>query len=250
MKKALAWEITSEKYTGGEKARPGRRWILNILCSAGDEELNRSIIKRAVFYLLPSHGTPHIWNAGFRPGMNNVLEIGCHQGLWSIASKITSGRPSVADVTTNISASLIIFSFFVCFIVNRLVNSRIGLLISFQTFFQPYRNFWTKNLIGWIYPRSLFLRNISAVFEMWTVMRRRSYVEEEKGFYDSLVLKFKEKITCWKDFKPVRSIIEGLFKLTKKSFALTKRHRYTMRSGEKSHRIQCTSRRHGHFIRI
>jgi len=88
-----------------------------------------------------------------------------------------------------------------------------------------------------IFPRKNFdldraLGRISYPIEVFN--GRRNYVEEKKRFYDSLVLEFKEKITRWKDFKPIRSIIEDLFKLAKNSFALSKQHRYTMRSVKKA----------------
>ncbi|GBE54181.1 MAG TPA: hypothetical protein ENH28_03400 [Euryarchaeota archaeon] len=60
-----------------------------------------------------------------------------------------------------------------------------------------------------------------------------AYVEEKKHFYNSLVLEFKEKLYRWKDFIPIRSIIEDIFKLAKNSFVFSRLHRYTMRSVEK-----------------
>ena len=86
----------------------------------------------------------------------------------------------------------------------------------------PRRNFDLDRALGMIsYPLEVF-------------NGRRNYVEEKKRFYDSLVHGFKEKITRWRNFKPIRGIIEDLFKLAKKSFALSKQHRYTMRSVKKA----------------
>jgi len=86
----------------------------------------------------------------------------------------------------------------------------------------PRKNFDLGRVLGLIsYPPEVF-------------NGRAAYVEEKKRFYDRLVLEFKKKIRKWQDFRPVRSIIEDLFKLAKKSFALSKTHRYTMRSVKKA----------------
>ncbi len=86
----------------------------------------------------------------------------------------------------------------------------------------PKKNFNLNRALGMIsYPLEVF-------------NGKPAYVEEKKHFYNSLVLEFKEKICRWKDFKPIRSIIEDIFKLTKNSFVFSKLHRYTMRSVEKT----------------
>ena len=86
----------------------------------------------------------------------------------------------------------------------------------------PRENFSLDRALGMIsYPLEVF-------------NGRPAYVEEKKRFYDSLVHGFKEKITRWRDFKPIRSIIEDFFKLAKNSFAISRMHRYTMRSVKKA----------------
>jgi hypothetical protein len=92
-------------------------------------------------------------------------------------------------------------------------------------------------IVPLIFPRKNFdldraLGMISYPLEVFN--GRAAYVEEKKRFYDSLVQEFKEKIMRWKDFKPIRSVIEDLFKLAKESFALSRMHRYTMRSVKKA----------------
>lgn len=55
-------------------------------------------------------------------------------------------------------------------------------------------------------------------------------VQETKKFFQQLKKEFKAKMEKWQDFKYIRSIIEDMFKLTKKSLDLHKIHRYTTKS--------------------
>ena len=92
-------------------------------------------------------------------------------------------------------------------------------------------------IVPLIFPRKNFNLNralgmISYPLEVFN--GKPAYVKEKKHFYNSLVLEFKEKICRWKDFKPIWSIIEDIFKLAKNSFVFSKLHRYTMRSVEKT----------------
>jgi len=54
--------------------------------------------------------------------------------------------------------------------------------------------------------------------------------EKEKDFFLQLKEKFEEKIKKWKDFKPLRSRIEDVFKLLKSGVYRGKIHRYTEKS--------------------
>ncbi|GCC11251.1 hypothetical protein IPdc08_01302 [archaeon] len=91
-------------------------------------------------------------------------------------------------------------------------------------------------IVPLIFPRKNFNLNRALGmlnYSLEVFNGKPAYVEEKKHFYNSLVLEFKEKICRWKDFKPIRSIIEDIFKLAKNSFVFSKLHHYTMRSVEK-----------------
>jgi hypothetical protein len=55
-------------------------------------------------------------------------------------------------------------------------------------------------------------------------------VEKEKGFFLHMKERFEEKIKKWKDFRPLRSRIEDVFKLLKSGGYREKIHRYTEKS--------------------
>jgi hypothetical protein len=57
--------------------------------------------------------------------------------------------------------------------------------------------------------------------------------EEEKKIYKRLVTKFKVLMENWGGLKPIRSLIEDVFKLAKKTCNMENLHRYTMRSVKK-----------------
>ncbi|HDM36975.1 MAG TPA: hypothetical protein ENG09_07035 [Candidatus Syntrophoarchaeum butanivorans] len=61
----------------------------------------------------------------------------------------------------------------------------------------------------------------------------RSNPEGEKEFYRGLVKSLKEKLEKWEEYKPIRSMIEEIFKLAKSAFSLKNLHRYTERSVKK-----------------
>ncbi|MFY1112563.1 MAG: transposase [Methanosarcinaceae archaeon] len=57
--------------------------------------------------------------------------------------------------------------------------------------------------------------------------------KKEIKIYQQIVGKFKSMITEWKEFRPVRSIIEDIFKLAKKAYSMENLHRYTRVSVQK-----------------
>ncbi|AKB52582.1 hypothetical protein MSBRW_3329 [Methanosarcina barkeri str. Wiesmoor] len=57
--------------------------------------------------------------------------------------------------------------------------------------------------------------------------------EEEKKLYGKLVVKFKSLIEKWGELRPIRYLIEDVFKLAKKTCNMENLHRYTMRSVKK-----------------
>ena len=85
----------------------------------------------------------------------------------------------------------------------------------------PKNNFSVDKVLGMMsYPLSLYLKK----------GRERKRL---KAFFNNLVRRFKEEITNWKKYQPLRSLIEDVFKLTKSFFPNKKIHRYTKRSVQK-----------------
>ena len=85
----------------------------------------------------------------------------------------------------------------------------------------PKNNFSVDKVLGMMsYPLSLYLKK----------GRERKRL---KAFFNNLVRRFKEEITNWEKYQPLRSLIEDVFKLTKSFFPNRKIHRYTKRSVQK-----------------
>ncbi len=81
----------------------------------------------------------------------------------------------------------------------------------------PRKNFSLSRLLGMFsYPLEIFFSRSG-----------------EKLIFLKLVRMFVRLIKEWERFKAVRSVIDDLFKVAKKCFALDKLHRYTMRSVKK-----------------
>lgn len=59
-------------------------------------------------------------------------------------------------------------------------------------------------------------------------------LEEHKQLYKTLKRILIQKLTNWKELKPVRGLIEDFFKVGKEAFGLGKFHKYTMKSTSKS----------------
>ncbi|MDI6811636.1 MAG: transposase, partial [archaeon] len=55
----------------------------------------------------------------------------------------------------------------------------------------------------------------------------------EYPFFNRLVKSLKEKLENLEDYRPIRGMIEDIFKLAKDAFSLKKLHRYTKRSVKK-----------------
>jgi hypothetical protein len=83
----------------------------------------------------------------------------------------------------------------------------------------PKKNFKMNKLTGMIsYPLSIF---------------GKSDLEKNKKFFNQLMESLRIKLENWEEYKPIRSIIEDMFKLAKNAFSLKKLHRYTERSVKK-----------------
>jgi len=58
----------------------------------------------------------------------------------------------------------------------------------------------------------------------------RPHPEKGKKFFNRLAKDLINIIDNWKEYRPIRGMIEDIFKLAKNAFSLRKLHRYTERS--------------------
>ena len=65
-------------------------------------------------------------------------------------------------------------------------------------------------------------------------------LETHTKFYNGLVKSLKAKLENWKKYRPIRGMIEDIFKSAKDAFSLKKLHRYTKRSVKKIRLFACT----------
>jgi Transposase DDE domain len=79
--------------------------------------------------------------------------------------------------------------------------------------------------------------NFNKLFDMLSyplnIFDSKRNTEEEKKLYKRLVAKFISLIENWGRLRPIRSLIEDVFKLAKKACNMENLHRYTMRSIKK-----------------
>lgn len=99
---------------------------------------------------------------------------------------------------------------------------------NYKLAFSKYR------VIPLIFPRKDFSieKILSQSFSI-EIYEESKPTEKEKQFFIALYEEFKEKLLEWKDFKPIRRIIEDVFKLLKEGFFKEKIHRYTKKSCER-----------------
>jgi hypothetical protein len=166
---------------------------------------------------------------GYYIGMKIVLAIS-YPSLKPLAFLLYEGSPGDARIFEDITGELI-----------RRRVLRKGDTLVLDKGFYSYLNYVEGiarfRIVPMIFPRKNFdldrlLGMTSYPLEVFN--GKPNYVEEKKQLFDGLVRELKEKISRWKDFKPIRAIIEDLFKLAKNSFALSRMHRYTMRSIKKA----------------
>ncbi len=79
--------------------------------------------------------------------------------------------------------------------------------------------------------------NFHKLFDMLSyplnIFDSKRNTKKEKKLYKRLVAKFKSLMENWGGLKPVRSLIEDVFKVAKKTCNMENLHRYTMRSVKK-----------------
>jgi hypothetical protein len=116
---------------------------------------------------------------------------------------------------------------------------RAGDILYFDKGYYSYENYVIGiakyKIVPAIFPR--INCNFNKLFDMLSyplnIFDSKRNTKEEKKLYKKLVAKFKSLIENWGRLRPIRSLIEDVFKLAKKACNMENLHRYTMRSVKK-----------------
>jgi len=102
--------------------------------------------------------------------------------------------------------------------------------------YYSYKNYQLSvsryQIIPLIFPKSDFKleKALNLLSYPITSYRNSKLGKRTKSLFQNLKKEFKSKMEKWTCFKAIRSIIEDMFKLAKKSLSLDKIHRYTQKS--------------------
>jgi hypothetical protein len=116
---------------------------------------------------------------------------------------------------------------------------RAGDILYFDKGYYSYENYVIGiakyKIVPVIFPK--INCNFNKLFDMLSyplnIFDTKRNTKEEKKLYKKLVAKFKSLIDNWGGLRPIRSLIEDVFKLAKKACNMENLHRYTMRSVKK-----------------
>lgn len=116
---------------------------------------------------------------------------------------------------------------------------RAGDILYFDKGYYSYENYVIGiakyKIVPVIFPK--INCNFNKLFDMLryplNIFDSKRNTKEEKKLYKKLVAKFKSLIENWGGLRPIRSLIEDVFKLAKKTCNMENLHRYTMRSVKK-----------------
>jgi Transposase DDE domain len=116
---------------------------------------------------------------------------------------------------------------------------RAGDILYFDKGYYSYENYVIGiakyKIVPVIFPK--INCNFNKLFDMLryplNIFDSKRNTKEEKKLFKRLVAKFKSLIDNWGGLRPIRSLIEDVFKLAKKACNMENLHRYTMRSVKK-----------------
>lgn len=116
---------------------------------------------------------------------------------------------------------------------------RAGDILYFDKDYYSYENYVAGiakyKIVPIIFPKKNC--NFNKLFDMLSyplnIFDSKRNTKEEKKLYKKLLAKFKSLIANWGKLRPIRSLIEDVFKLAKKACHMENLHRYTMRSVKK-----------------
>jgi hypothetical protein len=123
--------------------------------------------------------------------------------------------------------------------LSRRKKIRAGDVLYFDRGYYSYENYVIGiakyKIVPVIFPR--INCNFNKLFDMLSyplnIFDSKRNTKEERKLYKRLVAKFKSLMENWGELKPVRSLIEDVFKVAKKTCNMENLHRYTMRSVKK-----------------
>ena len=104
--------------------------------------------------------------------------------------------------------------------------------------YYAYKNYLTAlsrfRLIPVIFPKKTFDEGrLRGLLSFPLTLYGHSGIEAEKAFFRGLVRRLLLGLANWEAYRPIRAMIEDVFKLAKEAFSLKKLHRYTRRSAKK-----------------
>jgi hypothetical protein len=123
--------------------------------------------------------------------------------------------------------------------LSRRKKIRAGDILYFDRGYYSYENYVIGiakyKIVPVIFPR--INCNFNKLFDMLSyplnIFDSKRNTKEEKKLYKKLVTKLKSLIENWGELRPIRSLIEDVFKVAKKACNMENLHRYTMRSVKK-----------------
>ena len=123
--------------------------------------------------------------------------------------------------------------------LSRRKKIRAGDVLYFDRGYYSYENYVIGiakyKIVPVIFPR--INCNFNKLFDMLSyplnIFDSKRNTKKEKKLYKRLLAKFKYLMENWGGLKPVRSLIEDVFKVAKKTCNMENLHRYTMRSVKK-----------------
>ena len=160
---------------------------------------------------------------GYYIGYKLTLAIE-YPSLRPVAFLLHQGSPSDAKIYENILEEL-----------KRRRIARNGDKIIFDRGYYSYKNYVLGiskfKIDPGIFPRkNLKKGKLRGMLTYPLSIFNRPYPEKEKKFFNRLAKDLINILDNWKEYRPIRGMIEDIFKLAKDAFSLRKLHRYTERS--------------------
>jgi hypothetical protein len=146
-----------------------------------------------------------------------------YPSLRPVAFLVHQGSPSDAKIYEKILEEL-----------KRRRVARNGDKIIFDRGYYSYKNYVMGiskfKIVPGIFPRkNLKNGKLRSMLTYPLSLFDRHHPEKEKNFFKRLAKDLINIIDNWKEYRPIRGMIEDIFKLAKNAFSLRKLHRYTER---------------------
>jgi hypothetical protein len=160
---------------------------------------------------------------GYYIGYKLTLAIE-YPSLRPVAFLVHQGSPSDAKIYEKILEEL-----------KKRRVARNGDKIIFDRGYYSYKNYVMGiskfKIVPGIFPRKNLKRGkLRSMLTYSLSIFDRPHPEKEKNFFNRLAKDLINIIDNWEEYRPIRGMIEDIFKLAKNAFSLRKLHRYTERS--------------------